>query len=499
MEDVRAEKNSRQIVFRTCGVFLLTFLAALLLITYTVQVNIQQERGRMEHFAQSIGAETYEILLSEMGKTRVLEAYLLQTEGSYENFERISHVLLREPFVRNVLFAPDGIVEAVYPLKGNEAVIGLNMYEEGAGNKEAQAAIEKQELYMAGPFDLIQGGAGIAGRLPVFLEDETGASVFWGIVSVTLDFPEVLSGSSIDRLNEQGFACEVWRINPDSGKRQTILTTEIPLKQDWDTIDFQQELFNSVWTVSIAPLQRWYSQTSFWMYLAAGLLISFLAAMGIYYVEKLRLMRAEASKREIERLLAQLEYEQGNMLFSQIRSHFFYHTLNSLQALIVLNPDAAYKMAGDFSRYLRFNLDSVTSAGGIGSFREELRAVRAYADINQMQLGDRLTMKFDVPDVDFQMLALTIQPIVENAILHGIKPKVGGGTVCVKLEETAEHWRVIVEDDGVGFEYSPAVGDRSIGLSIVRQRMDRSPGCGIEIRSTPGQGTIIVLSYKKED
>ena len=498
MENVRTEKNSRQIAFRTCGVFLLTFLTALLLIAYTVQVNIRQERGRMEHFAQSIGAETYEIMLSEMGKTRVLEAYLMQTDGSYENFEKISQVLLRESFVRNVLFAPAGVVEAVYPLTGNENVIGLNMYEEGAGNKEAQAAIEKQELYVAGPFELIQGGLGIAGRLPVFLENEAGESVFWGIVSVTLDFPEVLSGSSIKRLNDQGFACEVWRINPDDGKRQTILATEIPLKQDCDTVDFRQELFNSVWTVSVSPLRPWYNQISLWMYLAAGLLISFLAAAGIYNVEKIHLMRAEASKREIERLLAQLEYEQGNMLFSQIRSHFFYHTLNSLQALIVLNPDAAYKMAGDFSRYLRFNLDSVTSAGGRGSFREELRAVRAYADINQMQLGDRLAMKFDVPDVDFQMPALTIQPIVENAILHGIKPKIGGGTVCVKLEETAEHWRVIVEDDGVGFDYSPAVGDRSIGLSIVRQRMDCSPGCGIEIKSTPGQGTIVVLSYKKE-
>lgn len=89
------------------------------------------------------------------------------------------------------------------------------------------------------------------------------------------------------------------------------------------------------------------------------------------------------------------------MLLNQIRSHFFYHTLNALQALIVLKPEAAYKMAGDFARYLRFTLDSVTADGGIGSFREEIRAVRAYADINQQQLGTGCTWSTRFPTWTF--------------------------------------------------------------------------------------------------
>ncbi len=105
--------------------------------------------------------------------------------------------------MRNVLFAPDGIVDGVFPLEGNEDVVGLNMYGDGAGNLEAQAAIEKEALYIAGPFQLIQGGLGIAGRLPVFLTDEQGQRYFWGIVSVTLDFPAALSGSPVERVNAQ--------------------------------------------------------------------------------------------------------------------------------------------------------------------------------------------------------------------------------------------------------------------------------------------------------
>ena len=483
----------------TACAFVLALLAGLVLTAYIEYDRIRQERDRMGYIASSIGAETYETLLSQMSKTQVLEAYLMQTGGDYGDFGALSGVLLREDFVRNVLFAPDGIVAAVFPLEGNEAVIGLNMYEDGAGNKEAQAAIEKKELYIAGPFELIQGGLGIAGRLPVFLEDDSGEHCFWGIVSVTLDFPEVLSGSSIQRVNEQGFACRIWRINPDDGQPQTVLETATPLPEGQKTVDYEQPLFNSVWTVSIASLRPWYLRAEVWLSVMVSLLVALLAASGIYYAERLRQLKAEEAQREIGRLQEQLEYEQGNMLLSQIRSHFFYHTLNALQALIVLKPDAAYKMAGDFSRYLRFSLDSVTANGGVGSFREELRAVRAYADINQQQLGDRLRMVYDIPDADFQIPLLTIQPVVENAILHGIKPKVGGGTVTLKLEELADCWRVTVDDDGVGFDLEAAHGKGSIGLENVRRRMARFPGCELRITSFPGIGTKVLLIYGKQE
>ena len=451
----------------------------------------------MGYVASAIGAETYEFMLSEMSKTRVLEAYLIQTSGDYSDFGRGAHVLLREDYVRNVLFAPDGIVDGVFPLEGNEDVVGLNMYGDGAGNLEAQAAIEKEALYIAGPFQLIQGGLGIAGRLPVFLTDEQGQRYFWGIVSVTLDFPAALSGSSVERVNAQGFACQIWRINPDDGQKQVILETADPLPEGVRTVDHAQELFNSVWTVSLAPLRPWYLQISLWLGVAVSLLVALLAAAGVYYAGRLRQLQLEKSQRAIQQLQEQLEREQGNMLLNQIRSHFFYHTLNALQALIVLKPEAAYKMAGDFARYLRFTLDSVTADGGIGSFREEIRAVRAYADINQQQLGDRLHMVYEIPDVDFPIPLLTIQPIVENAILHGIKPKVGGGTVSLKLEELPDHWQVTVTDDGVGFGLEAVREKGSIGLENVRRRIARFPGSELRITSTVGMGTQAVLTYGK--
>ena len=479
--------------------FVLALLAGLVLSGGAEWSRQRQDQDRMGYIAAAVGAETYEFLLSEMSKTRVLEAYLIQTGGDYTDFGKVAHVLLREDYVRNVLFAPDGVVEGVFPLEGNEGVIGLDMYADGAGNLEARAAIEKKELYIAGPFQLIQGGLGIAGRLPVFLTDEDGNSYFWGIVSVTLDFPEALEGNSLTRINEQGYACRIWRTNPDDGQRQVILETEQPPPEGTETVDYQQTLFNSAWTVSLAPLRPWYLHTGLWLGVAVSLLVALLAAAGVYYAGRLRQVQIEKSQRAIQQLREQLEQEQGNMLLSQIRSHFFYHTLNALQALIVLKPEAAYKMAGDFARYLRFTLDSVTADGGIGSFREELRAVRAYADINQQQLGDRLRMVYEIPEADFPIPLLTIQPVVENAILHGIKPKVGGGTVTLALEELPDYWQVTVTDDGVGFDVDAVREKGSIGLENVRQRMASFPGGELRLTSAPGQGTRVLLLYGKQE
>jgi len=499
-EAVRVKKTSerkRRLTRPVALAFALT-LAFLLLLTAYVQYNrVRQENEQMAYVARTVSAETYETMLSQLSKTRVLEAYLMETGGDYRGFGDIAQILLQEDYVRNVLFAPDGVVAAVYPLAGNESVVGLDMSGEGAGNMEARAAVAKGELYMAGPFALVQGGMGIAGRLPVYLKDASGASRYWGIVSVTLNYPEVLSKSSMASVGAQGFACEMWRVNPDTGKKQNILSTAEPLPAGRASKDYPLTLFNSTWTVSIAPLRAWYARWEFWLLALGSLVVSLLAGFVAWNMEKVRQMKAEEASRQILELRRQLEREQTNMLLSQISSHFFYHTLNSLQALIVLQPDDAYKMAGDFSRYLRFSVDSITAAGGLGSFREELRAVRAYADINRLQLGDRLDVVYRVPDEDFLIPVLTMEPIVENAILHGIKPKVGGGTVTVTLEDDGASHIVTVEDDGVGFDPAVAYEGRSVGLANVRRRVAQFPGCGIRIESAPGSGTKVVLIYQK--
>lgn len=473
-------------------------LVILLLLSALMQLQQnRQDALQMDYIVRTVESETYETLLTQMEKTRVMEAHLIETGGDYENFGPIAERLLVEEAVRSLLFAPDGVVKGVFPIEGNEPVRGLDLNSEGAGNLEAQEAIRQGTLILAGPFELVEGGMGVCGRLPIYLENEKGEREYWGLVSVTLNYPEIFADNPINHVNEQGFACRVWRINPDDNQEQTILETPRSVPASSAAQDYTISMFNTTWIISIAPLTPWYLRMSLWFCVAGSLIVSLLVAFGVSAGTKIRRMKAEESLRQIRELQQKLEQERTSLMLSQISSHFFYHTLNALQALIVLNPDAAYQMAGDFSRYLRFNTDAIMLADGIVSFKEELRAVRAYAHINEQQLGGRLKVVFDIRDVDFQIPALSVQPIVENAILHGIKPKVGGGTVTVRLTEDNTHWHITVTDDGMGFDITEQTLNRSVGLSNVRKRIGQFKDCGMELESVPGQGTKISLHYHK--
>ena len=154
----------------------------------------QKERLQMEYISQTVASETYEALIYQMEKTRVLEGHLIETGGSYDTFAPIARRLLEERIVRSLVFAPGGIVRGVFPLEGNEGLFGLDLNSDGLGNLEAQAAIEKGELFIAGPFELVEGGVGVCGRLPVYLPGDTGEPEYWGLVTVTLDYPAVFAG-----------------------------------------------------------------------------------------------------------------------------------------------------------------------------------------------------------------------------------------------------------------------------------------------------------------
>lgn len=469
-------------------------LACLLLLTAGFQRQYTHaEALRMEYIARTIESETYETLLLQMDKTSVLQAYLIETGGRVDTFEPIAQELLRDnPALQNVLFAPGGIVSEAFPAAGNEATIGLDLNSSGQGNLEAQAAIRTGELFLAGPFDLVEGGMGICGRLPVYIEGE-----YWGLVSVTLRYPSVFVDHPIHHVNDQGFAARIWRINPDTNQKQTILETEKTIPKGMAVQQYDLAFFNADWTIEIASLTAWYQRPMLWFMVLASVLVSVLVAFGVESDHEIRRLRAEEAALQIQNLRRQLEWEQTSTMINQISNHFFYHTLNAIQALIVLEPDSAYKMAGDFSRYLRFNVDAITASGGVVPFKEELRAVRAYAEINELQLEGRLRTEFNIPDVDFQMPALTLQPIVENAILHGIKPKLEGGTVKVSLHEDQHNWYITVSDDGQGFDPTQAKKKQSVGLANVRKRIEKFEGCSLQIASAPGNGTTAVLVYKK--
>lgn len=206
---------------------------------------------------------------------------------------------------------------------------------------------------------------------------------------------------------------------------------------------------------------------------------------------------------ELEAQLLEKEKELNdmkiNLMLSQIGPHFIYNTLNTIGALCTRNPKEAEATVNQFARYLRSNLNSL-SAPELIPFEQELEHTKTYVSIEQKRFQEKLRVEYDTPETRFLIPALSLQPLVENAIRYGIRRKRGGGTVRIHTTVEDHGYLVVVEDDGAGFDVStlPEDGKGHIGIWNVKNRLQTMCQGDLQITSTPGVGTKVVLSIPKE-
>ena len=186
------------------------------------------------------------------------------------------------------------------------------------------------------------------------------------------------------------------------------------------------------------------------------------------------------------------------LMVSQIQPHFIYNTLSSISTLIKRDPEKAQKGLDDFTEYLRANLNSISETGLI-SFENELRHIETYLSLEKMRFNDRLKINYDINVKDFLVPPLSIQPIVENAVKHGILKKIEGGTISIKTYENKEAYVVEIKDDGVGFD----INDKSlqandhIGVNNVRYRLSSLCHGELIIESAIDKGTLATIKFYK--
>ncbi|MDO4331666.1 MAG: histidine kinase [Eubacteriales bacterium] len=202
------------------------------------------------------------------------------------------------------------------------------------------------------------------------------------------------------------------------------------------------------------------------------------------------------SHMEQERLRMKLELEEtkSRIMLDQIHPHFIYNTLASIRYFVKKEPQTAYDMLYDFSRYLRSNIDSLTGNEYI-SWEEELEHINAYVSIEKMRFKERLNVIYELEDADFLLPPLTVELLVENAIKHGVSVKTDGGTVWIRGKKRPGGYLVIVEDDGAGFEVEKLEREKTVGLNYIRAQLKKMPGSGMKIESSPGSGTTVSVFF----
>jgi len=200
---------------------------------------------------------------------------------------------------------------------------------------------------------------------------------------------------------------------------------------------------------------------------------------------------------QYERDMRELEETKTALMLSQIKPHFLYNSLTAIRRLCEDDPKDARAAINDFSLFLRANMDFISNQTLI-PFEQELRHIQSYLNLEQRRFEDSLSVDYNLEITDFCLPALSLQPVVENAVLHGIRKKEDGGTVRISTSETPDHYVVTVTDDGAGFDPGAIAGQEHIGLKNVSRRLELLCKGELLIDSAPGCGTKATILIPRE-
>ena len=191
---------------------------------------------------------------------------------------------------------------------------------------------------------------------------------------------------------------------------------------------------------------------------------------------------------------------QTEIMLSQIQPHFLYNTLGAIQSLCKTDPPTAEKAVAKFSRYLRGNMNALNQEEPI-PFTQELAHTRLYLELEQLRYEDALQVCYDLRCTEFQIPTLTLQPLAENAVRHGVRGKLSGrGTVTISTREFPGCYKIVVTEDGPGLDpqQEHSDGKTHIGLENVKERLRFTVNGQLDIDSVPGKGTSATITLPKK-
>jgi len=202
-----------------------------------------------------------------------------------------------------------------------------------------------------------------------------------------------------------------------------------------------------------------------------GILFGTIITYFFFSRERIFQTEAQLQQEQIKSLTLEKETLETHLklLQAQIEPHFLFNTLSTILSLLESEPERGKAMLEDLTRYLRASLSR--TRGKMTTLAQELDLVRAYLDIYKVRMGQRLYYTIDVPNTlrEARFPPMLVQPLVENAIRHGLEHKVEGGEILVKVQDHANGFRLIVADTGCGLVEDSVTG---FGLANVRERLE---------------------------
>jgi sensor histidine kinase YesM len=205
--------------------------------------------------------------------------------------------------------------------------------------------------------------------------------------------------------------------------------------------------------------------------LLIGIIFGTMITYFFFSREKISQTEAWLQEEQINRLTSEKKTLETHLrlLQAQIEPHFLFNTLSNVLSLLDSDPVTGKAMLVDLTRYLRSSLSR--TRGRTTTLGQEMNLVEAYLKIQQVRMGDRLRYTIDVPEAlrNTSLPPMLIQPLVENAVKHGLEPRIEGGDILIRAEDKTDGYCLVVTDTGAGMSEECLTG---VGLTNVRERLE---------------------------
>ena len=510
---------------------LLSFLIAFFACSQMLRYQEKEKKASGIYMAQSTIRRVKAKLDNYITISDLLGNYIIDGSDMDENtFSELAEKIPNEDgVVKAFELAPEGIITEIYPMQGNSEALGLDLLREHERKKDAVLAKETREYTLGGPYQLKQGGSGALLFKPVYQNDDSGKSSFWGFVLQVIDWDCFMSDINLKSLSEADFSYKIWSYDRSSEDKNILAQSQEDMPEDCLTIEC--EIPNNTWYFDIAPSNGWIPVSYWLLAIAASYIFSLLVATIYYQIsgKKHREKQYAADLKKAAELAKSANEAKTRFLFNM--SHDIRTPMNAIIGFSGLleknlqNEEKAKEYLGKICSSGNLLMTIINQILEIARIESGTIALQLKAeDINAVFHTVNTVFEEDIRKKNLQYSAdldvyhtfifcdrVKLQEIMLNIISNAIKYTSDGHAVHVKIyEKDSENPRkarfiFTCEDTGIGMseEYLPhifeefsrehtttenKVAGTGLGLPIVKSMIELMGG-SIQVESTQGVGT----------
>lgn len=542
---MRKKTDQKTIRMRALLVFVITFLIVL---GASVLLNQNQDRGerlKAIYTAESTVSRVESQLNRYLAKSDLIKKMIESGMDVESNlFDTLSEFMQDERHVIEAHeIAKDGIINLIYPMEGNEASMGLNMFEHPERKQEARLAKESGDYTIAGPFELVQGGTGVLLFDPIYRADAQGEKQFWGFSILVLNWERFLEEMELDKLEDAGYHYEIWKKNASGGEKNIIAQCKDDEKIRRNTLSVACEVPNDVWYFDIVPVNGWVSLEQ----AVSGIVVAFILALllmlgywqfeeqrrkDLLHAEKLEKMAEEArSANEAKtRFLFNMSHDIRTPMnaiigFSNFLKQHVDDREKTLEYIDKIQTSSSFLLSliNDVLEMARIESGKAMLKMESGCLSDLVNSLNAVFEPSIRTKNLKYSCNLNVTHEYLICDKTKLREIILNILGNAIKYTPDGGQVTVDITEENlaregyARYRFVVKDTGIGMseEYLPHIFEEftrertsteskvfgaGLGLPIVKALIDLMGGT-VEIESKVGKGStfIVTLSFQLAD